>query len=127
MATKIMEYTTDLGEVFGVTVDDTLYNALDSIDGGQFDSAGAGIQVVMHADLAAFNAANADAGLLPARINPRTLTLRHPMGDKTLVVPGAFDPTKLEITEQESDFGAGELEIIRLQGEAQNDPAIEAT
>lgn len=123
MAEKVMVYNTMLEETFGVIVDDSLYLAL-NVDGGQIDTEGATQTVAFYDDLAAFNAAFDDAGLLPARITPRSMTIGHPMGDKTLIIPTPFQKTNLQEWLATTAFGDNQITIKRLQDEAQNSPDL---
>lgn len=124
MASKVMKYTTDLGEVFGVNVDDEIYGEL-NVSGSSFDEEASNDRVLLYADFDAFEAENAEGVMLPARIQPRSITLNHVMGSKTLIAPTPFVLAELELLEGSAAFGAGTLNITRIQGEAQNNPEIE--
>lgn len=118
MATKIMKYTDDLGEIWGVTIDDTIINDL-THDGSVFDNgAGTYAQTLFkYNDFAAFEAANSGKQMLPATINARTFNLQHAFGTRTLISPEPFDLARLQSLQADASFGDGTLSITSLAGE----------
>lgn len=127
MATKVMKYTSDLGVIWGVNVDDTaqaIMAALDD-DGGSFDALTTGLTVTLYDDFEAFETANSGKEMLPSTITARRISLTHPMGTRDLIAPTPFDATQLSILEGSTTYGTNAIAVARLQGEIDNTPDID--
>jgi hypothetical protein len=128
MATKVMKYTSDLGIVWGVNVDDTAQSIMGILDddGGSFDDASTGQKVFLYDDFEAFQTANPGCEMIPSTITARRISLAHPMGTRDLVAPTPFNATELGILEGTTGLGANAISVSRLQGEVDNTPDIDA-
>ncbi len=120
MADKFMLYDTDLGGQYAIPVDDTLYVPFMQNDGA-FDSDR------FFASLEALQEDNDGVDVPPAGFEPRRITLSHLIGSATLIVPVAFDFTKLQQLEESDKLDGNACDIVLTSGERNTNPDIEVS